>query len=1173
MKWATRTLIIFTVLVLSVTVALWAAKDSDWLRETVTASVGKAIGRSITLASWDIGLGSTITLELENLNVAQPEGFGPEPFAQVKSAIASVQVAELLKPPYRLNELRAEGVELHLQQLSDGRDNWTFGTDDPEAQGSAVEDEQRTVLPVLVDQAEVIGVSVSFTEGDKPPRRVEGDVTLETTTGGVSLGIDGEVNGHAMSASVTARPLEALTSLKNIELLLDASLDKVTLVGAATFRDLLQPSRPELSLRIDGPSIEYVTERLQVAPVSKGPLNLDIAVQPSGQLMAVRVDGLLGEFSAVVNGQFDNLRTLDQGELAAAVSGPNLRMLGALLGAEELPQVPFSINARGHVSGPQLVVQDARVNAGRLGISITGMIPNLDDPTQANLAATANLPAIEVFRDVARLPPGVTGPVDATLEVDTNGKQSDVSATLSSRFGELRVTGYLSNRPDLAGSLLDIAAEGTEIADILSLAGQEDKLAGPWNLASTVTVTPEHIELSLGRLGLVGAAGEFSLATDRQRPGDSIQGSLTVRLENTRQTANPWLTNPDDLRLLPEQPLEAAADLSWRGEVLTLEAINIALADFTVAGDLKGIPAQNTVNATLQLTGSNLANYLPAEELPAQLTVSRLNEAFQLGSELSLSENGLTVNNLSLQFADLALSGDLSLNKEQLHLDLQGAIDDAFLWVEDEPDALAADGLPIAMQVDLDWTDGDVLINRLEMTSGTGSELRAKGALQLGESFAGSGLTVDMSIIDLSRLGILVGQPLPAVPLVLDADFEGDETRLKATTFFLASGESEFSGVLEITDPDHPDIRLALQAPLLDLRPFVPPPPTGPEADTEAVDETPATTSPPDNSSGKNKRLVPDMPVDLSPLATFEADVDIQIDRLVGHTRRLRDIALEATVKEGKLLITEASATDETRGDISFAGFAVPGDGTNHIGLDVDGEDINLGFPARNPDEVKLLPRFNIVGEVYSSGTTVRELVGGLNGAVQVTAGEGRVYSQASGLLVNSFIDELLSLVNPLRQKEDFTQVNCLVALADIRDGKLKGDPLATVVTDKLAIVGKAQIDLKTEKLFLTFNTIPQRGLGISASSAFKPFVGVAGTLARPQLTLDPEGTVIQGSLAVMTGGISLIGKSVIDRFTVSKKSCGKAEKSFRDEREQSEARYFAFRDALLPTEESLTTP
>jgi len=152
-----------------------------------------------------------------------------------------------------------------------------------------------------------------------------------------------------------------------------------------------------------------------------------------------------------------------------------------------------------------------------------------------------------------------------------------------------------------------------------------------------------------------------------------------------------------------------------------------------------------------------------------------------------------------------------------------------------------------------------------------------------------------------------------------------------------------------------------------------------------------------------------------------------------------------------------------------------------------------------------------------------------------------------------------------LREEENYTDVRCLTLLAEVKNGKLKGDPLATLVTKKLAVVSKAQIDLSNEKLFLTFNTIPQRGLGISASSAFKPFVGVAGSLAKPQLTLDPEGTLIQGSLAVATGGISLIGKSVLDRFTVSKKSCAKAERSFMDEHEDAETEYLAFRKAVLP--------
>jgi hypothetical protein len=140
-----------------------------------------------------------------------------------------------------------------------------------------------------------------------------------------------------------------------------------------------------------------------------------------------------------------------------------------------------------------------------------------------------------------------------------------------------------------------------------------------------------------------------------------------------------------------------------------------------------------------------------------------------------------------------------------------------------------------------------------------------------------------------------------------------------------------------------------------------------------------------------------------------------------------------------------------------------------------------------------------------------------------------------------------------------------VAAFAAVVNGKVKGDPFATVISDELAIVSKGQVDLHNEKLFLAFNTVPQKGLGISASTAFNPFVGVAGTLARPQMSLDPEGTIVQGGLAVMTGGISLIGKGFIDRLSVSKKSCAKAQARAEKPLESSRQAFEKFRETVLP--------
>jgi hypothetical protein len=66
-------------------------------------------------------------------------------------------------------------------------------------------------------------------------------------------------------------------------------------------------------------------------------------------------------------------------------------------------------------------------------------------------------------------------------------------------------------------------------------------------------------------------------------------------------------------------------------------------------------------------------------------------------------------------------------------------------------------------------------------------------------------------------------------------------------------------------------------------------------------------------------------------------------------------------------------------------------------------------------------------------------------------------------------------------------------------------------------------------------------------------------------MSLDPEGAIVQGGLAVMTGGISLIGKGFIDRLSVSEKSCAKAAAKAEKPRKASRQAFETFRKAVLP--------
>mgnify|MGYP001549842159 CR=1 FL=1 len=89
-------------------------------------------------------------------------------------------------------------------------------------------------------------------------------------------------------------------------------------------------------------------------------------------------------------------------------------------------------------------------------------------------------------------------------------------------------------------------------------------------------------------------------------------------------------------------------------------------------------------------------------------------------------------------------------------------------------------------------------------------------------------------------------------------------------------------------------------------------------------------------------------------------------------------------------------------------------------------------------------------------------------------------------------------------------------------------------------------IDLETEKLDVSFNTKPRTGIGISAGVIINPLTKVGGTMTSPSLALNPKDTVISGTAAVATAGLSLLAKSMSDRFLSSKDPCGDAVKEMR---------------------------
>jgi hypothetical protein len=217
---------------------------------------------------------------------------------------------------------------------------------------------------------------------------------------------------------------------------------------------------------------------------------------------------------------------------------------------------------------------------------------------------------------------------------------------------------------------------------------------------------------------------------------------------------------------------------------------------------------------------------------------------------------------------------------------------------------------------------------------------------------------------------------------------------------------------------------------------------------------------------------------------------------------------------------------------------------TNHgagLSLDVTGSNLILGLPAKTQEELAALPRYELDAVMVGHGATTRELAASLNGYLRLVGSEGRLRATALRFFTGDFVSEVLSTVNPFAETDPFTTLQCAVALVRIDNGQAEGKPIAVIQTDRLRIFANADVDLDTEKFTAIIRTVPQKGLGLSVSDLVNPYVMLAGTLADPALTLNPQGALLEGGVAAATGGVSLLAKRFKERYIDAKDACGKA--------------------------------
>lgn len=1149
---------------------LWLGRDSVYVREAATDWISVSIGRSLRVGDHSSVLrGSRLMLVATDVVIAQPANFSGPPFLTVDRIELMLDLKQLFtssvgQVPLVIESLGLERPTIRLQEHASGDVNWQFHAD--ESASAPEKTSQRPSLPLLTTNLDISALQLFLERPEQAPIALQGSIRQTIEDDRALVTVVGNLNETPVTGAFSLHPLAEVVTMERVKLEGDLRLGEVVVESRGSFIDLMAPSQPVIELSVTGPSFEYLTDRLGLKRISEGPLDIQLAITPSSGTSGISVNGRLGEFAVIVTGEFDHITRPDVGNLAVSVSGPDASQIASLITTTAIPAVPFSIATRVQRDGLSITVEDAQVNVGRLQFNAAASIPNIKTPTQANLELQATIPDISIYTELLQLPIDIVGDVETSISVEATTDGSFVNATLDTHYGAYTIAGSLTNSEGLAGSVLDITGSGEDLGRLTALLELPIAPPGDWTLHLPVSVRDEGISISRGELRVASD----SLTASGALPFDLKHGEISIEGEADVRTLRPYLGEwlaPLPIAEVMDNPVKGALIVSFQDDELSLKTEALRFDNLTAQIDTTINVSTLNLNASLEMSSPNLAaikgsDYLLAQ-LPSVANKNLFNTPLSLQGIITASPNDFALRNLELTLGELAIFGTVARTDSENSVAVSGTMK------SDNLSALLEEALEIpqlggTITIDSVFEPAQSLIRNLIITLDDGSSLSAQGTHTASDSYANTNLTLVAELVNIAHFGNLLGLSLPPENLSFDVQLEGNEQHLQATRFLVSSGESSLRGALKVSDPTHPRLALTLTSPRIDARPFTSPPVVASEGMTEVVENPVPSTTDSKKSGNKKRRLIPETPIDLGFLKQFDADIVLEIGRIEGHTRNLDSVDLSATLSEGALIVKSLDLFDETSGKARIKGFAREVDGLNRFGLELASEEINIGAPIFTSDDIANLPRYDMTLALFGEGNTVRGLAANLSGGISITGGPGRIVSQTTGLLTNAFFDELASLINPLRKSDPYSQVECLTALASIDQGKVKGDPMVTFVTNKLAIIGKAQLDLSTEKIFATFNTVPQKGFGISASSAFNPFVGVAGTLADPQVTLDPEGTIVQGSLAVATGGISLIGKSVLDRMTISKKSCDKAVSQFEKKRQQALEGYRQFEAATF---------
>lgn len=426
-------------------------------------------------------------------------------------------------------------------------------------------------------------------------------------------------------------------------------------------------------------------------------------------------------------------------------------------------------------------------------------------------------------------------------------------------------------------------------------------------------------------------------------------------------------------------------------------------------------------------------------------------------------------------------------------------------------------------------TDARGLLPLVLKLEAPGAKGKVMGNLRPEWPAVDTALDVSVQITDPLRLSALTGYILGKLPqLKLDAHIAAGDAFLRADPIRLSIGGSDLEGSVEVQQrPSRPRVIVHLEGPSLDLSLGAP---------AQAPSKTNGGPSP-----AGGDRVVPDFPLQFPILRKADADVRIDVGRLVlpGGVP-LHEISGILLLEAGRLAL-EPLAFQAGNGQVEVSGVLDASDPRKaRVRAKVAGKNVETGslMTLVMPKGIAVEGgETELAVEVSGIGKSLWQLVGSLDGHVRIILADATlrgVPEVLSGSILSGAFDALI----PTAARKEEDNLTCAVANVPLHQGVLSSDQRVGLATDEIEILVSGQVDLGRETLDLALRS-NTTGL-IPGAADLGGAVRISGTFAKPDVALTTEGTALLGvqvGAALATGGVSFLAERLLHQ-AVGKPPC-----------------------------------